>query len=470
MPERRVTIYRGKSECTLSPIVAKNGKLPLMQGMTDVFTSRSKAFTDKAARGEKAPRARHGSSFFNVALCRTRLARFALLSSLVFAVACETQKQEKQQVATTPSTALPTQTPSGELPTHKSEKIDLNNPEACVACHAPIVAEWKTSMHSQAHHKSDPIYAGIRKIRSKKEGADIQKLCAGCHHPRELNDLESTIAHQGVSCVSCHAVSAVDPKKRGAQALTWATPGTLSGVHETTNGMSSPHKLGAPAPHLKDGSSICLACHGELIQPNGVPICTTGSEHKTAKGTQTCVECHMPVVTGSSTTGLDRASHRAHIFLGPRRLYNGHEEQRELLGEKTIELQGELKGVDLSLSLKNLSAHSVPTGFPGRQAFIEISAQKGDKEIWTKSVPFTKSYVDKDGKPTIAPFSVALKSDTRLKPGETRQLEFKLPAPADRVSVKLVFRALPTKLAKKLGLADSNLNKPQVLWEKTITP
>ena len=50
-------------------------------------------------------------------------------------------------------------------PASAAPGMDLDNVQLCHTCHATVVAEWQGSMHSQAHHDSDPIYGAMRALR-----------------------------------------------------------------------------------------------------------------------------------------------------------------------------------------------------------------------------------------------------------------------------------------------------------------
>jgi hypothetical protein len=64
---------------------------------------------------------------------------------------------------------------------------------------------------------------------------------------------------------------------------------------------------------------------------------------------------------------------------------------------------------------------------------------------------FAKSYVDAEGKPTIAPWAHAVKSDSRLKAGESREVRVAgVPERVTSVRALLAFRTIAPFLAEKL--------------------
>jgi hypothetical protein len=122
-----------------------------------------------------------------------------------------------------------------------------------------------------------------------------------------------------------------------------------------------------------------------------------------------------------------------------------------------------------------MTGHGFPTGFPGRQAILEIDGFDGDgKRVWrganTNSmtpspVVMGKRYEDAAGTPTLAPWSVRLAKDSRLKAGEARQWSIPRPLEVVRVVARLTFRLLPKALASKVGLATAPEAVPKTITE-----
>ena len=350
--------------------------------------------------------------------------------------------------------------------------IDIDDPQSCRECHEAIVVEWEQSMHARAHHTRDPIYAGVRRLREQREGADILAVCAACHTPRDVDALDSAIAQTGVACAACHNVAAVHATDdaRGRAALDFAGGALLLGPNDLPADASDAHGTGAAPPHMKDGPSLCLACHGELKSATGLPICTTGPELAGAPGeSEPCTACHMPAVEGSSGLANDRPQHASHAFAGPHRAWY----QRDAAWlAAAVELDGQLNGGTLVVTVTNRAGHAMPTGFPGRLAALRVVGRDAaGAEVWSNwtddamaqdpQAVFNKVYVDEQGQPTLAPWAAALKRDTRLSPGETRTLQYAVPESVQRVSVTLALRLLPPPLAQKLGIAGTLETEPR---------
>jgi hypothetical protein len=327
--------------------------------------------------------------------------------------------------------------------------IDITDPETCVRCHPTIAAEITESMHARAHHSRDPIYAGVRAIRMKKEGAEIAKACARCHTPGFEESPDDPNAVVGVTCVHCHNTVPAAPD------------GVLLGANDLAAGLTPAHGTGVAAPQLTDGRSVCLSCHAAMQSPKGVAMCTTGSEHAEliGDGDATCTSCHMPRVTGPATVGGTRIDHASHAFRGPHRAW--YQDDPSFLASG-VDLSATLDDSGLHVTLINGSGHALPTGFPGRQLIIGCRGLDADgAEIW-QCPPrvLGKRYVDADGKPVLAPFSVKLESDTRVT-GERATHDFAAPAEVATAEVTLSMRLLPPPLADKIGLADAPEGQPK---------
>ena len=361
--------------------------------------------------------------------------------------------------------------PSGATQPVPEALLDIDDPAACSECHKALVDEWKQSMHARAHHELDPIYAGIRRIRMKREGDAIARMCSLCHTPRGADDHEAAAAKVGVGCAACHNVEAVHraEDRKGRAALDYAGGQLLLGPHDLEPDSAEAHGAGAAPAHMRDGSILCLACHDALNSANGTPICTTGPERAMLSDGKSCVSCHMPRVGGPSGDASDRDNHPSHAFPGPRRAWY----QADVgSAARAVRISGKLALGKLAVTLANESGHGFPTGFPGRIAILQVVGfDASGAKLWQSwsSDPMTESpdsvfnkvYNDAEGNPTLPPYAETLTRDNRLRPGETRTLTFTPPAEVSRVKVRLLLQLLPAPLAVKIGLADAPEAEPR---------
>jgi hypothetical protein len=359
--------------------------------------------------------------------------------------------------------------------------IDINNPEHCSGCHETIVSEWKESMHSHAHREKDPIFARVRKMRMKKEGDTIAKKCVKCHNSRDPKNPDSPAGKAGVSCASCHNVKAVHPGPHtlGVEALEWEAPGVLRSARDLVSGLTPAHGTGPALPAHKDGVTLCLACHNVTHTPSGTVACMTGPEYfQSSKSEQTCVSCHMPEIASPGGVYGRKEAHRSHQFLGPHRAW--YQDDTSIL-EQAVDLSLRFKEKTVVVRLKNKSAHSFPSGYPGRMAILKVEGRdERGKVIWKnfaanplKESPqsvLNKVYHNAEGKPVPPPFSTSLVRDTRLVPDEERELSYTdIPSEVRTVTAILLFRLLPPKLAEKLGLSEAKENRTVQVMQKTVT-
>lgn len=329
------------------------------------------------------------------------------------------------------------------------KQADLKDPNTCKDCHETVFAEWQGSIHASAN--VDPIFLGIRKLRSKKE-TDLEKKCGTCHAP--------TGGNRGVTCFACHGTASVAADKRGAGAMSYTDDRVLYGPSKP-KGMKLPvHGTADPPPHMTDGSSLCMACHADLANPNGVPLCQTATEWKAAAPDETCVGCHMKETAGTSGAVSTKPKHRSHRFAGPRRLWTEKPAAVAKLG--MVGVTAAFERGKLVVELKNETGHAFPSGFPGRMAKLVVRG--GDFE---KSFVLAKKHVDEAGKPTIAAYATKIAKDTRLEPKETRRITVKIPKKVKKVDVRLVHFLLPPPLADKIELSGPE-REPRMLAEVSV--
>lgn len=358
-----------------------------------------------------------------------------------------------------------------EKVTAPHQDLDLDDVNACAACHAAVTTEWRESMHAQAHHSRDPIYGAMRTFRMGKEGEALGEKCNACHAPRAEGSEDSAAAVQGVSCATCHTTLGVTPGKEGAAALVPTPDGSLRGPHDLAPDVSPAHRNGPASPVIADGTTLCLACHAATQNAQGVASCTTGPEHSELPAGATCASCHMPRVAGPSGAASSRADHASHIFSGPHRAWY---QQDVALLASALQVTGTWEGDALTVTVHNAAGHAFPTGYPGRVAALKlVGHDKTGTVVWSsfQDDPMTESpealwnkvYVDAAGQPTMPPYAAELKADRRLKPDETRVLTFSPPAAVRSIEAMLVFRLLAPPAAQTLGLQDSPEAAPRLV-------
>jgi hypothetical protein len=344
--------------------------------------------------------------------------------------------------------------------------LDLEDPQTCVPCHATVVAEWEMSQHAHAHHDRDPIYGFMRAMRVERQGEGILRNCANCHTPRDTADHESAAARAGVSCASCHTVEAVG-EGHGAAAFTAAAPATLLGPHVPAVSGSPAHGTGQWSETMRDGRTLCLACHGAMGNPAGLPTCTTGPEHALVAGEATCVSCHMPQVSGASGAVGGRPAHRSHAFAGPH--YAARSGVPTPVGAP-LEAALEAGPDGARLTLATRSGHDAPSGFPGRMGQVRaIGLDADEHQVWSSDdepqAPYRMQrwYTNDAGEPEMAPFATQLVGDTRARWDQPFVVTLPVPDQAVIVQVEVHLHFVPRPLLERMGEADNPRLRP-VRW------
>lgn len=322
--------------------------------------------------------------------------------------------------------------------------------DLCMSCHNGLMSSegedisfgfsWQTSMMANAAR--DPYWqASVRReiIDHPMAQAAIESECSRCHMPlaneitRASGASPEVIAHlpvgqstssladmaaDGVTCVACHSITAdgLGTEESYTGGFQLAVPGTAFGPFETDSGrarvmQSSTGFRPSRADHLAQ-AEYCATCHtlithslspgGEVIGelPEQVPFLEW--KHSSYRDTESCQDCHMPVVTEetpvTSVLPKPHANVNRHVFLGGnafmQRLLGMYREDlgvapsaRDMgraadrteahLATKAASLT--IKGVELvegvlkaELVVENLAGHKLPTAYPSRRVWVEF--------------------------------------------------------------------------------------------------
>jgi nitrate/TMAO reductase-like tetraheme cytochrome c subunit len=374
--------------------------------------------------------------------------------------------------------------------------------EVCKGCHQEIYRQWQGSMHAQSTALADPIHGAFyrQEVGDPKAEGQLHKqsktfpVCLSCHAPNAARDkttkLDAKPAYsEGVNCMVCHTLAGYKGIKgeggklrlglaayetsdrlqgptgfpRGVDKLT-ASGDMFGGAVGSTDETQKPNPhlgepvefRGEPVPALPlepkpvqlRTSDACLGCHDQRNNPKGVPLCQTGNEYAAGGTKVACQSCHMAVSGGLSDHSMS----------------GGHSEAM-LKRSVVFDLKTEPAGDKLKarVRLQNLQPHSMPTGAPFRNLHLKLAAYNASGEaVWesakghpSKDDPqgyFTYSMVDDQGKPAMPPVATKPGKDTRLKPYETRELGYEIPAEGVvLVRGELYYSLLWPALAEKLN-------------------
>ena len=362
-------------------------------------------------------------------------------------------------------------------------------------------------MHAMSSALKDPIHGAFyRNVVGdpKQEGVRMKNgkypVCHKCHAPvaamEKKTKLDAADAYgDGIHCVTCHSFSAfkgndgpdgkplygIDAYEIDTESL-HGPSGISYTLDRTPEDAPWPTPVHHPQPmsgnkaELFKSNDICMGCHEKRANAHGTPLCRTGDEYRADDNFVACQACHMAVVTvpkleeGQVVPG-EFVSVADHSMAG------GHDEKmvsRGLAMEMAVD-QGD-GVIKAKLSLRNRLPHAYPTGAPFRNFFVKLAAyDKDGKELWKNyekhpikddpKAAFWYTLGDEGGKPTMPPKATQVLADTRLKPNETRTLEYEIPA-VDGIAIvraeALYDLMLPPIKAKMKGKLPDELMKPKL--------
>jgi len=275
-------------------------------------------------------------------------------------------------------------------PQHRSGDVAAVN-ASCESCHTEIAAEWKSSLHRQAH--TDPVYQRALAI-------EPLSFCQACHAPEAdpKKPVPNAIGALGVGCVTCHLT--------GNDVLAVPKIGATNSV--TAHGIVRDNRFATPA--------ACGACHefafpdaGKRSKPELMQ--STISEHAASKNSQSsCADCHMPFVPDN----IGSKKHRSHVFDASR----NPTMVRQAVTIQVVRTGPTTAQVTLTPAV---SGHALPTGDLFRRLEIHVDAVGAEYQAVASSTKYLMRhfaerkhgagivrYVKSDDRPLNAPVVVEL--------------------------------------------------------------
>jgi hypothetical protein len=386
--------------------------------------------------------------------------------------------------------------------------------ETCKNCHQEIYRQWEGSMHAKSTALKDPIHGTFYKMvvgDPTQEGvlhkaSGKYPVCLNCHAPNAARDkttkLDAMAAYsEGVNCVACHTLGAYKGVKgengklqlgikayelsdtlqgpagfpNKAQQLAAAADDLFGGaVDADTDKKPNPHLgepvqfRGQPIPALPlesnpiqlKSSDACMGCHDQRDNPHGVPLCQTGNEYMVGGSQVNCQGCHMGVSDGMSDHAMGGGHNHAMLKRGV------------VFDMDTTQGDGT---VTAKITIQNLQPHAMPTGAPFRNMVMKLMAYDANGEVvWqnaeghpAKSDPqayFYYALMDDKGMPAPPPVATKPGDDTRLKPHETRELTYEIPAEGVvLVRGELYYNLLWPGLVEKFAHLPEDVKEPVLI-------
>jgi RNase P subunit RPR2 len=346
-----------------------------------------------------------------------RDAKTSLVRSAVLALALGVTTAFAQSADyTAPPSRLPQINPNG-----------WTSSAICGECHQAIHAVWQHSLHAKSW--SNGVFQAAYRRSIDAYGEEGARVCLSCHAPtvRQGQDfaVKDPVTAEGVTCDFCHSIAAID--------LDAADPFRVN-LEKTKYGplrhaQSPAHQIVDTSFHKN--SEFCGPCH-EYRNAQGVTVLGTYSEWKEstyARQGKQCQDCHMPLVPGRVVALNIKEKTPTSVNLHD---ISGSHDMERVRKAITLEISGyEWHGdrVWLFVKVSNVgSGHCFPTGMPMHRAVLDVSIHDGLKLVDRREIPFEIVMLDKEGRPLHREYEVLVKavsvrSDTRLRPGESRSLD-----------------------------------------------
>ncbi|MHB8964448.1 MAG: multiheme c-type cytochrome, partial [Coriobacteriia bacterium] len=360
------------------------------------------------------------------------------------------------------------------LPSLASDKF---SPAVGCGCHAALLDQWQSSMHSKAI--TDPLYLYKMGEADKATNGALGPFCNGCHSPIAVmsGELQGTdqskvseVGMQGVSCDFCHQVV--------------GTEGTLgnTSVKLDANGTKRAQLEDAVSPSHETAFSgfhqtaeFCGNCHNVDHPVNGMHLEMTYSEWKASPYADegiVCQDCHMTPGPGVTKPNPGKAAamgpEREHLYTmtfagGNVALGDAARAEENLKAAATLELALEDviepgSPVALTTTITNVGAgHYLPTGLTEvRQMWLEVKAtDEAGTELLAERRDFGTVLKDKAGKFPVELWEAeGIQSDDRIAPREAavNDYEFAMPDGPVTVTVTLNYRSASEEFAKAAGV------------------
>ena len=181
-----------------------------------------------------------------------------------------------------------------------SQEEKIATAEDCARCHEQIYNQWIESSHAKSYLGADPLYTAMYNLAQQETGGKLKKTCMQCHMPfavTEDADIQTDVYNKGVSCKYCHSIAGLMKTKEHKEFLVDYS-NTRYGPHPDAD--DTFHDISESEIHKK--GDICMVCHAQFSNMDGVPICTTGEEYLLSSASEneiSCKDCHMPVTIGA---------------------------------------------------------------------------------------------------------------------------------------------------------------------------
>lgn len=408
-----------------------------------------------------------------------------------------------------------------EAPTH--DLASFESAETCAECHPNHYAQWSTSSHAYA--MLDPVFREMTALRAHAYDGEQDQFCTQCHTSigtrggdivanYRFEDLQP-ITLEGVTCESCHKVSAVERPHSSGHVLDPDGPLRATIADPVENVFhASEHSP------LHGTSEFCSGCH-DVLELDGLNLerpYEEWLESPAAEAGTTCQDCHMPEYEGQAADGAPTRTLHSHRWRGVAQpLLEGFVDEatadeiradvKDLLdGAASLHLSAPTAvdpgdRFDLVVTVFNeIDAHNLPTGSTfNRQFWLEVTVADADgtvlyatgdlddngdlRNYWSALDPygdqdlivFSSGFVDPFGELTLLSWEAAELAHASLNPLHERTVTLFVPTAEAvegplTVTARVRFRQYGPYLLRFLGL-DQYVDALEIhdLAEQTLT-
>lgn len=225
----------------------------------------------------------------------------------------------------------------------------------CGSCHVEQYREWQGSAHNLAY--TDPLY------REATDDYDDES-CLACHIPESIRSQELNVRgyalHEGITCTSCHLEA-----------------GTMYGPHESS-ALVNPHPVKADTQFYRS-STLCGVCHQETFATWQKSV----AAQKGKSPVPQCQECHMAVVTRTSTLGTNMFSKLLVSFEKEHQVHShtiGLDTMADFPDAVQIDSTSTLKN-PFRVRIRNLLPHNLPGGEYTDSSLVLVVLPEEQKNI-----------------------------------------------------------------------------------------
>ncbi|MFO7567035.1 MAG: multiheme c-type cytochrome [Enhygromyxa sp.] len=382
----------------------------------------------------------------------------------------------------------------------------FHSSQVCAGCHPNHVAEWQLSRHARSMR--DPVFRALVALRRDHLQGTAEQFCTQCHSTicTRSGECESgfsfeelpPIALEGVTCESCHKISAIVRPYNAGHELDPTGPLRGPIPDPIDNGFHASEHAG-----YFDESPLCGSCH-DVIAMSGLVLEQPYAEWlgSPANPEQPCQGCHMPTYSGKAAImGPERDELHRHRFVGVDLPLEGDVDEATL-AELDAEIDALLtdaasvelelpdaiaagQQLELRLTIENrIAGHAFPTGSTFiRQAWLELRVVDADAKLlyasgeldsegdlrdrWSTLAPSSdpdlivlgSGFTDAHGEPELFSWRATEHRSNALAPRERRSYARSLVVPDEavgplRVEATLHFRSHPPFLLRMLGLGE----------------